>query len=152
MMKILYIFAPEFYSEKTLRRMVEDRGLKVATGDASSSAWPPCNRPSVLDIRDKDTNRTAINTIFDYLVSLGCSSYEEAISRGLQDYLGKNESPRSIRALDAQQIANYCSSIQSAIQAKGLTSEDSTKLSHLCGDLVSCGFLSNQVIRNQLSV
>lgn len=140
----------EFYSEKTLRRMVEDRGLKVVTGDASSSAWPPCNRPSVLDIRDKDTNRTAINTIFDYLVSLGCSSYEEAISRGLQDYLGKNESPRSIRALDAQQIANYCSSIQSAIQAKGLTSEYSTKLSHLCGDLVSCGFLSNQVIRNQL--
>ena len=148
-----FLHAPgiaEFYSEKTLRRMVEDRGLKVATGDASSSAWPPCNRPSVLDICDKDTNRTAINTIFDYLVSLGCSSYEEAISRGLQDYLGKNESPRSIRALDAQQIANYCSSIQSAIQAKGLTSEDSTKLSHLCGDLVSCGFLSNQVIRNQL--
>ena len=141
----------EFYSEKTLRRMVEDRGLKIITGTTSSSAWPPCKRPSVLDILDKDTNRTAINKILDYLVSLGFSSYEEAISRGLQDYLEeKPKSPRSIRALDARQIANYCSSIQSAIQAKGLTSEASTKLSHLCGDLVSCGFLSNQDIRNQL--
>ena len=64
--------------------------------------------------------------------------------------MGRNESLRSIRSQDAQQVSNYCSSIQSAIQAKGLTSEASTKLSHLCGDLVSCGFLSNQVVRNQL--
>lgn len=140
----------EFYSEKTLRRMVEDRGLKVITGASPSSAWPPCKRPSVLDILEKDTNKTAIVNILGYLVSLGVSSYEEAISRGLRDYLGRNESLRSIRSQDAQQVSNYCLSIQSAIQAKGLTSEVSTKLSHLCGDLVSCGFLSNQDIRNQL--
>ena len=140
----------EFYSEKTLRRMVEDRGLKVVTGGTSSSEWPPCKRPSELDILDKTTNYAAIHYIFGCLVSLGVSSYEEAISRGLLEYCGENVSASSIRLKDARQVSDYCSSIQSAIQANGLTSEDSTKLSHLCCDLVRCGFLSNQVIRNQL--